>query len=49
MDIDRILCRFKRNGYNVTRCSSGKIIVKKPNGFSELFNSYNAAYKHYFD
>ena len=26
MDIDRILGRFKRNGYNVTRCASGKIM-----------------------
>ena len=49
MDIDRILGRFKRNGYNVTRCASGKIMVKQPNGFSELFDSYNEAYRHYFD
>ena len=48
MDIDRILSRFKRNDYNVTRCASGKIMVKQPNGFSELFDSYNAAYEHYF-
>lgn len=48
MNIDRILSRFKRNGYNVTRCASGKIMVKQPNGFSELFDSYNAAYEHYF-
>ena len=48
MNIDRILSRFKRNGYNVTRCASGKIIVKQPNGFSEQFDSYNAAYEHYF-
>ena len=48
MNIDRILSRFKRNGYNVTRCASGKITVKQPNGFSELFDSYNAAYEHYF-
>ena len=49
MDIDRILSRFKRNGYNVTRCASGKIMVKQPNGFSELFDSYNEAYRHYFE
>ena len=49
MDIDRILSRFKRNGYKVTRCASGKIMVKQPNGFSELFDSYNAAYNHYFE
>ena len=49
MNIDRILSRFKRNGYNITRCASGKIMVKQPNGFSELFDSYNAAYNHYFD
>ena len=49
MDIDRILGRFKRNGYNVTRCASGKIMVKQPNGFSELFDSYNEAYRHYFE
>ena len=48
MNIDRITSRFKRNGYNVTRCASGKIMVKQPNGFSELFDSYNAAYEHYF-
>ena len=48
MNIDRILSRFKRNGYNVTRYASGKIIVKQPNGFSEQFDSYNAAYEHYF-
>ena len=40
--------RFKRNGYKVTRCASGKIMVKQPNGFSEQFDSYNAAYEHYF-
>ena len=49
MDIDRILGRFKRNGYNVTRCASGKIMVKLPNGFSYLFDSYNEAYRHYFE
>ena len=49
MDIDRILSRFKRNGYNVTRCASGKIMVKQPNGFCELFDSYNEAYRHYFE
>ena len=48
MNIDRILSRFKRNGYNVTRCASGKIMVNQPNGFSELFDSYNATYEHYF-
>ena len=49
MNIDRILSRFKRNGYKVTRCASGKIMVKQPNGFSELFDSYNEAYRHYFE
>ena len=49
MDIDRILSRFKRNGYNVTRCLSGKVAVKQPNGFTQLFDSYNEAYKHYFE
>ena len=49
MDIDRILSRFKRNGYNVTRCASGKIMVNQPNGFSELSDSYNAASNHYFE
>ena len=49
MDIDRILSRFKRNGYNVTRCASGKIMVKLPNGLSYLFDSYNEAYRHYFE
>ena len=49
MNIDRILGRFKRNGYNVTRCASGKIMVKQPNGFSELFDSYNEAYRYYFE
>ena len=49
MDIDRILSRFKRNGYNVTRCASGKKKEKQPNGFSERFDSYNEAYRHYFE
>ena len=49
MDIDRILSRFKRNGYNVTRSASGKIMVKQPNGSYELFDSYNEAYNHYFE
>ena len=49
MDFDKILGRFKRNGYNVTRCASGKIMVKQPNGHSELFGSYNEAYRHYFE
>ena len=48
MDIDRILGRFKRNGYNVTICASGNIMVKQLNGSYELFDSYNEAYNHYF-
>ena len=49
MDIDRILSRFKRNGYKLTRCLSGKVAVKQPNGFTQLFDSYNEAYKPDFE
>lgn len=49
MNIDRIISRFGRNGYRLTRCLSGKIAVKQPNGHTELFESYNEAYKHYFE
>lgn len=48
MKIDSIISRLQKNGYKVTRCMSGNIIVKQPNGFSKEFDSYNAAYKHYF-
>ena len=49
MNIDRIISRFGRNGYRLTRCLSGKVAVKQPNGFTQLFDSYNTAYKHYFE
>ena len=49
MNIDRIISRFGRNGYKITRCMSGKISVKQPNGHTELFESYNEAYRHYFE
>lgn len=49
MNIDRIISRFGRNGYRLTRCLSGKVAVKHPNGHTELFESYNEAYKHYFE
>jgi hypothetical protein len=49
MNIDKIISRFGRNGYRLTRCLSGKIAVKQPNGYTQLFDSYNEAYKHYFE
>lgn len=49
MNIDRIISRFGRNGYRLTRYLSGKVAVKQPNGHTELFESYNEAYKHYFE
>lgn len=49
MKIDKIISRFGRNGYKLTICLSGQIAVKQPNGYTQLFDSYNEAYKHYFE
>ena len=47
MNIDRIITRFKKNGYTVVRCQN-KIVVKKQYGFAKQFDSYHAAYNYYF-
>lgn len=40
---------LEENGYEVTTCASGQIIVKRPNGLSESFRSMSAAHKRFFN
>ena len=49
MTIERIISRFKKKGYLITRCFSGKIMVANKYGFSKVFDSYSEAYKYYFN
>ncbi len=48
MKIDRIINSLEKKNYKVTRSMSGTILVKHPNGFTKMFNSYNEAYRYYF-
>lgn len=48
MKIDMIINHFKKKGYRIRACMSGKIAVRQPDGFTKLFDSYNEAYRHYF-
>lgn len=49
MRIDFIISRFRKNGYKITRdMNTSVIVVTTPRGFGRTFESYRAAYLHYF-
>ena len=49
MRIDFIISRFKKSGYKISRdINTSKIVVTTPRGFGHMFESYRAAYLHYF-
>ena len=49
MRIDFIISRFRKSGYKISRdINTSKIVVTTPRGFGHTFESYRAAYMHYF-
>ena len=49
MTKDFIISRFRKNGYKITRdVNTSMIVVTTPCGFGHTFESYRAAYLHYF-
>ena len=40
--------RLEKQGYKVVFSFSGNVVITNKQGFNKVFNSLNAAYKHYF-
>ena len=49
MTKDFIIKKFRKSGYKISRdINTSKIVVTTPMGFGHTFESYRAAYLHYF-
>ena len=49
MTKDFIIKKFRKSGYKISRdINTYKIVVTTPIGFGHTFESYRAAYLHYF-
>ena len=50
MKIDKIITKFEKKGYKITKIiSNGNVVVTCPVGFVNTFTSYLAAYNAYFN